>query len=142
MERENLPPEFHSQMIGNLELRIIQIEERLRNIEKTVYLDDTDVEDELGEIKEIIKEANTIETENENTSQNYDSTWEGRKVIQLVDLSHVKAYDANLKKCILGALCDDGTMWILEAWENKWHRIKDVPQQVLVQASDMGFLVL
>jgi hypothetical protein len=64
-----------------------------------------------------------------------------RKVIQLIDLSHIKADSPTMYKCALAALCDDGTMWMLEAHENKWHRIKDVPQTD-VDDEDISFMIL
>jgi hypothetical protein len=64
-----------------------------------------------------------------------------RKVIQLVDLSHIKVDSPGLYKCALAALCDDGTMWMFEVYENRWHKIKDVPQGD-VDDEDVCFAVL
>jgi len=64
-----------------------------------------------------------------------------RKVIQLVDLSHIKVDSPAMYKCAIAALCDDGTMWVLEAHENRWHKIKDVPQTD-VDNEDISFMIL
>jgi hypothetical protein len=64
-----------------------------------------------------------------------------RKVIQLVDLSHIKVDSPGLYKCALAALCDDGTIWVFEAREKRWHKIKDVPQGD-VDDEDVCFAVL
>jgi hypothetical protein len=64
-----------------------------------------------------------------------------RKVVQLVDLSHLKVDSPGLYKCAMAALCDDGTMWMFEVYENRWHKIKDVPQGD-VDDEDVCFAVL
>lgn len=64
-----------------------------------------------------------------------------RKVIQLVDLSHIKVDSPGLYKCAIAALCDDGTMWMFEVYENRWHKIKDVPQGD-VDDEDVCFMIL
>jgi uncharacterized Fe-S cluster protein YjdI len=65
-----------------------------------------------------------------------------RKVIQIVDLSHIKVNSPGLHRCALAALCDDGTIWVFEAREKRWHKIKDVPQTEAEEDDNTGFVVL